>query len=346
MRVLFLGPYPPPHGGVQTNLVAIRNYLLAQGIPCEVINITRFRSRASSGVYYPRSALGVLWLLLRLRYDIVHLHFGGQLTPRLLGLCVVCCLLPTAKTVLTFHSGGYPSSKEGRSARPFSLRGFVFRMLDGVIGVNQKIVELFCRLGVPANRIRLISAFSFSAPASDNALSQNLREFCQAHRPLLVTVGLLEWEYDLPLQIDVLGPSREKFPNAGLVIIGAGSIEKDLRAHICAKPYSEHVLLCGDVPHAVALRVMSEGDAFLRTTLYDGDSVAVREALHLGVPVIATDNGMRPSGVTLIPPSDLEALRRAIEECIVRTGALRCQPDQDEKNLEAVLKFYREILER
>ena len=28
MRVLQLGPYPPPHGGVQTNLVAIRAFLL------------------------------------------------------------------------------------------------------------------------------------------------------------------------------------------------------------------------------------------------------------------------------------------------------------------------------
>ena len=38
---------------------------------------------------------------------------------------------------------------------------------------------------------------------------------------------------------------------------------------------------------------MSRITIFLRTTLYDGDSISVREALHLGVPVIASDNGMR-----------------------------------------------------
>ena len=27
MIILQMGPYPPPHGGVQTNLVAIRRYL-------------------------------------------------------------------------------------------------------------------------------------------------------------------------------------------------------------------------------------------------------------------------------------------------------------------------------
>ena len=52
MRVLLLGPYPPPHGGVQTNLVAIREYLLRNGVPCSVINITRHRKPDADDVYY------------------------------------------------------------------------------------------------------------------------------------------------------------------------------------------------------------------------------------------------------------------------------------------------------
>ena len=69
------------------------------------------------------------------------------------------------------------------------------------------------------------------------------------------------------------------------------------------------MLLCGDVPHALTLRLIAESDLFLRTTLYDGDSVAIREALQLGTPVIASDNGMRPAGVHLIPCRSSEALR-------------------------------------
>ena len=48
---------------------------------------------------------------------------------------------------------------------------------------------------------------------------------------LLLTVGLLEPEYDLPLQIDVLGQVRERYPEAGLIIAGSGSLEQLLRAH-------------------------------------------------------------------------------------------------------------------
>ncbi|MFZ0536217.1 MAG: hypothetical protein WAM47_05130, partial [Candidatus Sulfotelmatobacter sp.] len=74
MRLLQLGPYPPPHGGVQSNLVAIRTFLRRHGVPCAVINITRHRKPDSDEVYYPKSAAALIRLLLRLDYDVLHLH--------------------------------------------------------------------------------------------------------------------------------------------------------------------------------------------------------------------------------------------------------------------------------
>jgi len=88
---------------------------------------------------------------------------------------------------------------------------------------------------------------------------------------------------------------REKYPNAGLAIIGAGSLEADLAARIAAKPYAQHVLLCGDVPHAGTLRAIEDCSVFLRTTLYDGDSISVREALHVGATVIASEKRNAPA---------------------------------------------------
>ena len=346
MRVLQLGPYPPPHGGVQANLSAIRDFLLQRQIPCAVINLTRSRkARPDAEVYYPKNALHLAWLLLRLRYDIVHLHIGGNLTPRLLGLTFLCSLMPHSKSVLTFHSGGYPSSPEGRTARPRTLRGLIFRRLDGVIGVNPDIVEMFHRFGVPSHRTRLIYPHALSTPGPETRVPEHLRNFFQSHRPVLITVGLLEPEYDLPLQIEVLGRVHKRFPNAGLLIVGSGSLEGELRERIKARPYAKDILLCGDVEHAVTLRVMSESQALLRTTLYDGDSISVREALHLGVPVIATDNGMRPEGVELIPPSDLDALHLAIEKSLTEGGGPRPRrKEAADENVEAVLEFYRELL--
>lgn len=344
MRILQMGPYPPPHGGVQTHLVAIRGHLLKNQIPCAVVNLTRHRKPTVDEVYYPESALEVLRLLARLRYDIVHLHIGGNLTTRLLALGFLCSLMPRKRVVLTFHSGGYPSSDEGRSARPRSLLGFALRRFDRVIGVNQELVEFFEKVGVKLRRIRLIHPHALSTQAAADSLSPQLEKFFETYNPVLTTVGLLEPEYDLPLQIEVLDLIHKRFPNAGLVIVGSGSLEEELRNRISSKPYAKDILLCGDVPHAVTLRAISESDVFLRTTLYDGDSISVREALHVGVPVIATDNGMRPGGIHLVPSCDLAALHGAIEERLIQGNSRQSRGEADEQNLEAVLEVYRELM--
>ncbi|HYP26366.1 MAG TPA: glycosyltransferase family 4 protein [Blastocatellia bacterium] len=343
MTVLQIGPYPPPHGGIQTNLVAIRQYLLARQIKCHVINVTRYRKADADHVYYPKSWLQVLLLLFRLRYDVIHLHIGGSVTPRLLGLSLVCCLMPGAKSVLTFHSGGYLHSKGGRTARRWSIRGLVFRRFDRIITVNKKMVEMFQRFGVAEERIRLINPYSFPDTPPDIDLPEPLKSFVRSHKPTLITVGGLEVEYDIPLQIEALEIIRERSPNAGLIIIGSGSLEAEMRSKIASKQSGEHVLLCGDVPHPLTLRAIAESDLFLRTTHYDGDSISIREAQHFGVPVIATDNGMRPDGVDLVPASDLRALCCAIEHRLTHGGRQESTDDGD-ANLQEVLELYKGLL--
>jgi glycogen(starch) synthase len=346
MRVLQLGPYPPPWGGVQTNLVAIRRLLRERGIPCAVVNLTRFRKTPGDDVYYPRNAVELLGLLLRLEYDVAHLHVGGNVTGRLLALGLVLCAIPRARAVLTLHSGGFPRSEAGRRAGRFGPLGFVLRRFDRVIAVNQEILELFRRVGVPDARARLILPYPAVAAAPDEPLPDRMVDFRRRHRPCLVAVGLLEPQYDLPLQLEALGRVRGRFPDAGLLIVGAGSLEADLRRLIDRLTYAEHVLLCGDVPHPLVLRLIAEADLFLRTTRYDGDSISVREALQLGTPVVATDNGMRPAGVDLVPTGDLGALVAAIERRLGAPAAPRRASPADERNLEAVLDLYAELASR
>lgn len=352
MTVLQMGPYPPPHGGVQTNLVALRKYLLKQGISCPVINLTRFRPQRSGvkqaerdGIYYPKTVLDVLKLLLTLNYDVIHLHAGGDFSPRHVGVLLLCSLLPGKKTVFTFHSGGYPSSEAGQRARRRSLRGFVLRRLDGIIAINLELLDLFLKFGVASERIRLIPPHAVERPSPDMPLPQAMEEFYAAHEPALVTVSGLEPEYDVPLQIEAVGRLIEKFPRLGLAIIGGGSLEHEIRKQVASVPYRDHLLLCGDIPHETTLRAIDSSDLFLRTTWYDGDSISVREALHLGIPVIATDNGMRPPGVHLIPKSNADALCRAVEVCLSGAVKTDAPAKAGSENLDAVLRFYADLVE-
>jgi glycosyltransferase involved in cell wall biosynthesis len=324
-------------------LVAIRRYLQSEGDYCAVVNLTRYRRPDSDDVYYPRNPFQVVGLLLRLNYDIIHIHFGGNVTLRLLVLWLVCSLIPGKKTVLTFHSGGYPSSKEGQSARRGTLRGFIFRRLDRIISVNEEMVAMFRRFGVSPSRIRLISPHSFLQPPPTDVRPE-IANFFQSHSPVLATVGGLEVEYDIPLQIEVIGDLLPKFPRLGLVIIGGGSLEREIRDLIQSHPHSGHLLLCGDVDHAETLCVIQDCRVLLRTTLYDGDSIAVREALHVGTPVVATDNGMRPPGVHLFPISDRDGCRRIIEQVLDEPPRQESPGQTDSGNILAVVQLYRELL--
>jgi glycogen(starch) synthase len=346
MKVLVLGPYPPPHGGVQTNLVAIRSFLRKRGISCAVINITRHRKPDADEVYYPDGPAHLIQLLARLKYDVIHLHLGGMLTNRLLSLGLVCAGWPGAKSVMTFHSGGFPSTREGQALRRASFAGFVLRRFSGLIAVNDEIMRFFLKMGVPSQRARLISPYAFlPSEPSGSAFPPALTTFFDTHDPVLISVGLLEPEYDLPLQIKALPQIRERFSGAGLLLIGSGSLETDLRAQIHASSCAAHILLAGDVPHASTVHAISRARMMLRTTLYDGDALSVREALQLGTPVIATDNGMRPAGVNLMPKSNGQALLQNIEQVLQAPTDRKAPRAGDESNLQAVLDFYQDVID-
>jgi glycosyltransferase involved in cell wall biosynthesis len=253
-------------------------------------------------------------------------------------------MLPGRKSVLTFHSGGYPSSVEGVSTTPRSVKAWVFRRFDRIIAVNPEIAAFFGRLDVRPERVRMISPHSLPAPSDSSELPLSVESFFRDHHPLLITVGLLEKEYDLPLQIDTLARILEKFPTAGLLIIGSGSLHEALKRQIEKKSYAEHVLLYGDLPHAATLQTITRADLMLRTTWYDGDALSVREALQLSLPTIATDNGMRPEGVHLIPARDGDALLAAVDRVLQNPRQHGRPPKQAEYgNLLEVLRLYQEL---
>src|SRR5215471_17987111 len=126
MKVLELGPYPPPYGGIQTHLVALVEGLRKRGTSCEVMNLTRFRRPSRDGIFYPSNSLSVLLRLLLHRYDIIHLHIGGRIWPRQLVLGLLISALPGTRSVLTLHSGASAASLPSmrRSQRCFAASEF------------------------------------------------------------------------------------------------------------------------------------------------------------------------------------------------------------------------------
>ncbi len=343
MHVLQLGPYPPPEGGINRNMLEIRDELRKNGRECSIIATSKStKITPEADVYHPRSPRRLLTLLSKLNYDVLHVHIGGDVTPRILGFLAACAFFGRGKSVLTMHSGGY-ALVNVETAKKNSVAGNIFRRFERIVCVNSLMLEMFERFGVKSNRLRLIYPFVLKSPDDTAEIPAALKKFSERHKPFLLAVCLLEETYDLFMQIDALGKILQKFPAAGLMIVGSGSLEAGLKKAIRDKPYSQNILLTGDVEHKTTLHLINRADVLLRTTLYDGDAIAVREALHLETPVIATDNKMRPAGVRLIPMRDSGELIRAIEDFAPFAGKKKTPKTEDRQNILEVLKVYEEI---
>jgi glycosyltransferase involved in cell wall biosynthesis len=294
-------------------VVAIHERLQDRGVRSSVISLSRHRQTGIPHVFFPNSALEVGKLLLTLPANIVHFHIGGDITNRLVALAALINALPGRRSVLTLHSGGYPTSPQARETRRVKLIHAAFRKFDALVGVNPEVKAFLANSGIAPEKVHQLEPFPhLTRVKPGNATDPRLDSFCAMQKPLLATVGLLEPEYDLALQFTVLRLLRQTYPEVGLVIVGSGSLRDELARQIALEPHNERILLAGDVPHPVTIELIRRADVLLRTTLYDGDAISVREALQLGTPVVATDNGMRPAHVFLAPIGDADQVAKQV----------------------------------
>lgn len=344
LRVLQLGPYPPPEGGVTRNMLAIRDRLRECGDHCSIITTSRSTKIVDEpGVHHPRSATELISLIRRTEHDILHLHVGGDINRRLLSLMVAVTTFGK-RPVLTMHSGGYATTDAAKVAKPGSARGRIFRRFSHVIAVNNALADVFKRYGVSEEKVSTILPFVLTPPDPAVDLRNDLDEFARSHSPLLVSVGGLAPDYEPLFLIEAMKGIRKHFANAGLMIIGAGSLRNEADRAVTVNALDDAVLLAGDVPHAETLQLIERADAMLRITLFDGDAISVRESLYVGTPVVATDNGMRPSGVKLIKNGDANALLDHIKVILADPPSRPAELAPDYSNIDEVLALYDSLL--
>ena len=117
--------------------------------------------------------------------------------------------------------------------------------------------------------------------------------------------------------------------------MGSGEQQAQAEQLVCERNLQNCIHFLGNVSHEKCLSVMSQCDLFVRPTFADGDANSVREALSLGIPVVASDVGNRPPGTVLFRTGDVDDLAAKIEETWSRP---RPRPNVD-KNAAATDNF-------
>jgi glycogen synthase len=316
MKILLLGPYPPPHGGVSVHIAALERRLEAAGLPHKVMDTSNAKPWNKR-----------VWNLLRLARDgwTIHFHANGH-NWKDWSIAMVCGLIGRAGagSILTLHSGlgpDYISQVTGTMKRVVRV---ACALQTRLICVSEGIHDALLSLGVKCDSMEISEAYLGveGQESPETMIEANVAEWMRDHHPLLSTALFFRPEYGFETLLAALSNLRGTFPRLGCVVMGSGEERSVAEEQIREAGLDANILLAGDMKHQECLAVMSLSDVFVRTTKQDGDSISVREALGLGVPVVASRTAFRPQGTILFSPGDAAALVEAIETALRRDELL------------------------
>ena len=220
---------------------------------------------------------------------------------------------------LTLHSGMAPEYLRGANAWSRTAVRLACLMYDRVICVNEEIAETLAWLGISRRQLEIKPAF-VPVPRVECAVPEQLVRWMRRY-PMFLSVTLsFRPEYGFDLLMDAVSRLNRKYPELGCLVIGSGEDRSAAEELIRKCRLGGSVFLAGDLDHQLCLTAISRSTAFVRPTFRDGDSISVREAMSLGVPVVASNVGTRPEGTLLFEVGDLEALISQIERALSTRG--------------------------
>ncbi len=192
------------------------------------------------------------------------------------------------------------------------LRSWWTRRADRVIAHSRWMAGWIERWGVPLSRIAVVP----------NGVEPP-EERVPGVKPLSTPVTLATAARLTPWKgIEDLIRTVAAMPGVGLIVIGDGPHRGHLEGVARSSGTSGRVHFAGLRTREETLAIMASCDIFVLNSTWEGMPHAVLDAMVLGMPLIATAVGGVPEVVLhgesglLIPPSDPDALRRALERLV------------------------------
>jgi glycosyltransferase involved in cell wall biosynthesis len=244
---------------------------------------------------------------------IIHAH---QCTPWFYA-ALSRLLYPEPRLLLHEHGRFYP--EEENRARAFVNRLLIRRLTHCFVAVSRDIRDRLVRYeGLDPTQIEVIYNGVSEAPALTAVERQTLRrEIGFSDNDFVVgTIGRFDPIKNLPMLVSSLEAATRHLDTVRGLIIGDGVAFEQLRGQIAAAGLSERVRLTGyrsDVGRLVQCL-----DLFVLSSLSEGTSMALLEAMAAGVAVAVTEVGGNPEIVVkavtgwTVPSGSSEALTAVI----------------------------------
>ena len=215
-------------------------------------------------------------------YSIIHLHgdfieayFGGKLSKKL-----------SIPAVITIHAG-----LNKRLLKPKNAN--YFKNIAKIICVSKEIVEDLKDVGVPENKLAVISSGIYLNEFKN--VDEHKIAILRNHysKPIIISVGVLRINKGFKYLIESFREVKEKFNTAILLIIGDGPDKSKLEEQ--AKNIG-NIYFLGRQNHDRVIEYLKVADIFVLASVStvgdrEGTPTVVMEAMAAGLPVIATNVG-------------------------------------------------------
>jgi glycogen synthase len=323
-----------PIGGMQNHTASLTRALDARGVSQVVVtsrlggaSTTRSLGRAATvhRVGLPIRRLRQFWAADAWRYamrsapvDLVHVHQGEDLAALPLGAAVAAHL--RCPLVVTLHCS-VQHSVPCSGARLTALRivggALEQRMLRRADAVITLVDTAAAQLG-PGHRVVVIPSGVEPAIFRTAAPSPLLADI---PGPRILYLGRLARQKDVATLVAAFALLRCP---ASLVIVGDGPERRVLDGHLATLPESvrRRVYRFGFRPHHEVPALLAGADVMALPSVYEEMGSVLVEAMHAGVPAVASDVGGIPDVVAdgrtgrLVPPGDPVRWAAALDELL------------------------------
>jgi glycosyltransferase involved in cell wall biosynthesis len=157
--------------------------------------------------------------------------------------------------------------------------------------------------------------------------------------PVVGSVGRLVEGKGYETFLEAAAIVLKDIPEASFVLVGDGELADRLKLSAHRLGISEHVILSG--PRSDVEDLMTCMDLFVSSSLWEGLSTVILEAMASGLPVVATDIPgnqeilQHRSNGWLVPPSHPEAMAGTIIEALRRPSVRQQYADQALRDVKA-----------
>jgi len=194
------------------------------------------------------------------------------------------------------------------------IQCFILRWANAVVAVSAPLVDRLASAGISRQRIHTVpNGFLPTAEVIDRGRARD-KLGINTSRPMAGWVGRLSPEKGADVMLEALSHAPSSWQ---LEMIGDGPLRDDLKRRAHQLGIADRVHWHGSVPNAGAL--LSAFDVLVLSSRTEGTPIVLLEAMHAGIPIVATRVGGVPHVVTpaealLVPSEQPELIAGALAE--------------------------------